>query len=143
MSQYIHKAMKNWSSDDGHDLNEKDRISKIIRNNSLHHFPLLDETIFINKQTFYWTKTHPTGYKSKEHLLLDWRVFKPDMLFPLKNLIIEIDGTFHTNTTKGVKQTKLRNQYYEYSGIKLIIFDPAVMKKMSDKKLLAELKARL
>ena len=60
----------------------------------------------------------------------------PDMLFGLKNMIIELDGDWHFNTEKGVKQTKRRNQYYEYAGIKLVTFVTKELEKMSDKKIL-------
>jgi len=136
--QWIHRAMKEW--EDAHDLKQKDRIAWLIRDNLLHHFPLFDQTIFINKTTFYWTKIHPAGYHSKGELLLHWEPFMPDLLFPLRNLIIEIDGEWHTNTAKGVKQTKKRNQYYEYAGIKLVTFVTEELNKMSDKKLLEALR---
>lgn len=139
--QWIHQAQKEWT--DAHDTKQKDRLAWIIRDNQLHHFPLFDETIFINKTTFEWTKIHPVGFKSKEELLLQWAVFMPDMLFPLRNMIIEIDGNWHTNTSKGVKQTKRRNQYYEYAGIKLITFVTKELNKMSDKKLLEVLRSRI
>jgi len=142
-NQYIHQAMKEWDSTDAHDWKQKDRIAWLIRENNLHQFPLYDQTIFINKTTFDWRKTQPTGFESKEELLLKWAVFIPDMLYPLRNMIIEIDGDWHTNTTKGVKQTKRRNQYYEYAGIKLIIFVTKELNKMSDKKLLEVLRNRI
>ena len=137
------KAMKNWDPNDPHDWKQKDRIANIIRKNHLHHYPLFDETIFINKNTFSWTKIHPSGFQSKEELLLQWQPFKPDMLFSLKNTIIEIEGKFHTDTAKGVRQTKKRNQYYEYAGINLIIFQTQTLNKMTDKQLLEELNSKL
>ena len=140
--QWIHHAMKNWDSTDAHDSEEKARISKIIHDNNLHHFPLYDETIFINKTDFSWTKIHPEGFTSKEDLMRQWAVFKPDMLFPLRNLIIEIDGSFHTDSEKGAKRTKLRNSYYEYAGIKLLIYTPLELKEMSDEILYQDLKSK-
>jgi len=139
--KWIRQAQKEWT--DAHDTKQKDRLAWIIKGNNLHHFPLFDETIFINKTTFEWTKIHPVGFKSKEELLLKWAVFMPDMLFPLRNMIIEIDGEWHTNTEKGVKQTKRRNQHYEYAGIKLITFITKELNKMSDKKLLEVLRSRI
>jgi len=109
----------------------------------MHHYPLFDETIFINKTTFEWTKIHPIGFHTKEQLLLQWAVFMPDLLFPMSNMIIEIDGDFHTNTTKGVKQTKRRNQYYEYAGIRLITFVTSELNKMTDDTLLKILKEKI
>jgi len=133
--------MKEW--EDAHDLKQKDRIAWVIRDNNIHHFPLFDETIFIHKTTFYWTKIHPRGYHSKEELSREWAPFMPDLLFPVKNLIIEIDGDFHFNTEKGVKQTKRRNQYYEYAGIKLITFVTRELNKLSDEALLKILKEKI
>lgn len=141
--QYIHSAMKEWDSNDSHDTEQKNRISWLIKKNHLHHFPLLDETIFINRTDFRWTRTHPKGFSSKEDLFRQWHPFKPDMLFPLKNLIIEIDGTFHTNTSKGIKQTKLRNQYYEYAGIRCLVLDSNIIKKLSNDEMLKLLKPYL
>jgi len=135
--------MKEWDSTDAHDNKQKDRLAWIIKKNKLHHFPLFDQTIFIHNNTFHWTKEFPTGYKTKEIFLTQWSPFKPDMLFPLRNLIIEIDGDWHTNTAKGVKQTKRRNQYYEYAGIKLITFVTKELDKMSDKKVLELLKQKI
>lgn len=140
---WIHKAQKDWDSTDGHDMNEKDRISKILRNAEIRHYPLLDETIFISKQTHKWQREHPEGYTSKEDLWRDWETFKPDMLFPMKNLIIEIDGDWHFNSSKGVKQTNKRNEWYEYAGIRLIWFTAAEVKGWSDDKLYNELLDRL
>lgn len=129
---WIHRAQKEWSSDDGHDMNEKNRICELLRDNHIRHYPLLDQTIFINKQTFKWQMEQPKGYNSKEELWRDWEVFKPDLLFPTKNLIIEIDGLWHFNTKKGVKQTNKRNEYYEYTNIRLIWFTAEAVKEMSD-----------
>ena len=131
---WITKAMKDW--EDGHDLDAKNRIANLIRKNNIHHFPLFDETIFINKNNFSWTRQHPTGFNTKEELSRQWAVFMPDMLYYTKNLIIEIDGDFHRNTQKGIKQTKRRNQYYEYAGIRLITLIPNEIKKMSDEELI-------
>ncbi len=135
--------MKKWSSDDGHDLKQKNRLSKIIRHNHLRHYPLLDQTIFINNQDFRWTIKHPEGYKSKEELLRDWSPFIPDMLFPISKTIIEFDGSFHTDTEKGARRTKLRNQYYEYAGIKLIVYSTEEFNKMTDDEVLKDLKKKL
>ena len=140
---FIHRAQKEWSSDDGHDGREKNRIATILRNNAIRHYPLFDETIFISKQTHRWTKEHPKGYTSKEDLWRDYEIFKPDLLFPMKNMIIEIDGDWHFNTTKGVKQTNKRNEWYEYAGIKLIWFTAAAVKEMSDAELFLALVDRL
>jgi len=140
-NMWVHHAQKEWT--DAHDTKQKDRLAWIIRDNKLHHFPLFDETIFIHKTKFEGTKIHPTGIKRKEELKRVWEPFMPDMLFPLRNLIIEIDGDWHTNTEKGVKQTKRRNQYYEYAGIKLITFITKELNKMSDKKLLELLKEKI
>ena len=139
--QWIHQAQKEW--EDAHDTKEKLRLTRIIKENNIHHYPLYDETIFINKTTFEWSKIHPKGFQSKEELSLKWAVFMPDMLFPLRNMIIEIDGDWHYNTEKGVKQTKRRNQYYEYAGIKLITFVTKELNKMSDKKLLQLIKEKI
>ena len=138
---YMHKAMKNWG--DAKDAQQKNRLAWIIKENNLHHFPLFDQTIFINNTDFSWTKEHPTGYKSKEELARAWAVFMPDLFFPLRKTIIEIDGSFHFNSEKGVKRTKLRNQHYEYAGLKLITVTPEDMKEMSDDELLTFLKQRL
>jgi len=141
--QWIHKAQKDWDSTDGHDGREKNRIAEILRINSIRHYPLFDQTIFINKQTHKWVMEQPKGYTSKEDLWRDWEVFKPDLLFPIKNLIIEIDGDFHFNTKKGVRQTNKRNEYYEYAGIKLIWYETKALKEMSDAQLFLDLVDRL
>lgn len=141
--QWIHKAQKDWDSSDGHDLNEKNRICEILRDNHIRHYPLIDQTIFINKQTHEWQMGQPKGYTSKEDLWRDWEVFNPDLLFPQKNLIIEIDGDWHFNTEKGRKQTNKRNEYYEYAGIRLVWFTAQSIKDMSDGKLYLELLDRL
>lgn len=141
--QWIHKAQKDWDPTDGHDTAQKNRIAEILRDNHIRHYPIFDETIFINKKTFKWQRNHPTGYNTKEDLLRDWEVFKPDLLFPMKNLIIEIDGDFHFNTAKGIKQTNKRNQYYEYSGIRLIWYETKTLNKMSDAELYLDLLDRV
>ncbi len=64
-------------------------------------------------------------------------------ILPPSKLIIELDGDFHTNSEKGAKRTKLRNQYYEYSGIKLISYVTKELDKMTDEELLADLKSKL
>ena len=140
---FIHRAQKDWDSTDGHDMNEKNRIAEVLRNNKIRHYPLFDQTIFIDKQTFKWTQTHPLGYTTKAELWRDWEVFMPDLLFTHKNLIIEVDGDWHFNTHKGVKQTNKRNEYYEYAGIRLIWFTAEQVKGWSDSKLYSELKDRL
>ena len=139
--QWIHRAMKEWT--DGHDMPQKQRIIKLIKNNNLHHYPLIDQTIFINNTDFTWTKEHPTGFSSKEELKRAWSPFMPDLLFPIKKTIIELDGNFHTNSEKGAKQTKRRNQYYEYAGIKLIAYVTDELNKMTDEELLNDLKSKL
>ena len=58
-------------------------------------------------------------------------------------LPIELDGDFHTNSEKGAKRTKLRNQYYLYAGIKLISYVTKELDKMTDEELLADLKSKL
>ena len=136
--QWVHLAQKDW--EDAHDWKEKNRLAYLIRENNLHFFPLFDQVIFINKTTFEWTKIHPNGFKSKEELLRQWEVFMPDMLYATKNLIVEIDGDWHFNTTKGVKQTKKRNQYYEYAGINLKVFVTKELNKMTDEEIIKELK---
>ncbi len=150
--QWIHNAQKDWDSTDGHDMNEKNRIAQILRDSHIRHYPLFDQTIFINKQTFKWQQPQPKNhsdpndhkpYNSKEDLWRDWEVFMPDLLFPMKNLIIEIDGLWHFNTAKGVKQTNKRNEYYEYAGIRLIWFTAAQIKGWSDAELHKELTDRL
>ena len=141
--QWIHRAQRGWDSTDGHDLGEKNRIATILRNNNIRHYPLFDETIFINKQTFKWVKEQPKGYSSKEDLLREWEVFKPDLFFPMKNLVIEIDGDFHFNTKKGVKQTNKRNEWYEYAGLKLIWYHAQTLKDMSDAQLFLDLVNKL
>jgi hypothetical protein len=141
--QWIHRAQKNWDSTDGHDGEEKNRIAVILRNNNIRHYPLFDQVIFINKQTHLWVMQQPEGYTSKEELWRDYEIFKPDLFFPLKNLIIEIDGDFHFNTKKGVKQTNKRNEWYEYAGIKLIWYEAKALKAMSDAELFLDLVDRL
>ena len=141
--QWIHRAQRGWDSTDGHDTGEKNRIATILRNTNIRHYPLFDETIFINKQTFKWVKEQPKGYSSKEDLLREWEVFKPDLFFPMKNLVIEIDGDFHFNTKKGVKQTNKRNEWYEYAGLKLIWYHAQTHKDMSDAQLLLDLVKKL
>ena len=141
--QWIHRAQRGWDSTDGHDTGEKNRIATILRNTNIRHYPLFDETIFINKQTFKWVKEQPKGYSSKEDLLREWEVFKPDLFFPMKNLVIEIDGDFHFNTKKGVKQTNKRNEWYEYAGLKLIWYHAQTLKDMSDAQLFLDLVNKL
>ncbi len=140
---FIHRAQKEWDSTDGHDMTEKNRIAVILRDNNIRHYPLFDQTIFINKQTHNWQMEQPSGYTSKEDLWRDWETFKPDLLFPKKNLIIEIDGDWHFNTQKGVKQTNKRNEYYEYAKIRLIWFTAAQVKEWSDAELFLQLVDRL
>ncbi len=140
---FIHKAQKDWDSTDGHDTNEKNRIALILREPTLRHFPLFDQVIFIHKTNFKLKMKQPTGYKSKEDLWGDWETFKPDMFFPLKNLIIEIDGEWHFNTEKGVKQTKKRNQYYEYAGVRFFWYYTPDLKKMTDEELRQDLIKKL
>ena len=139
--QWIHLAQKSW--EDAKDSEQKNRLAWLIKKNHIHHFPLFDQTIFINNTDFAWTKEHPTGFNSKEELLRQWSVFMPDMFWATKNLILEIDGKFHFNTEKGVKQTKKRNQYYEYAGIKLVTMIPEEMDSMTDMALLQDLKSKL
>ncbi len=130
--QWIHYSQKNWDSSDAHDTEQKNRIAEILRDKHIRRYPLFDETIFIHKQDHSWVREQPKGYTSKEELWRDWEVFKPDMLFPKNNMIIEIDGDFHFNSEKGVKQTNKRNEYYEYAGIKLIWYYTKTLNEMSD-----------
>lgn len=127
---WIHKAMSDWDSTDGHDMDDKNRIALILR--KLHFYSVFDRTIFINKQNHSWTDIHPKGYASKKDLLKDYEVFIPDILIKKYNMVIELDGSFHFNTKKGIKQTNKRNQYYEYAGIRLIWFYSDKLKDMSD-----------
>jgi len=114
--------MKNWDSSDGHDWEEKKKCTEILNHFLGYRGALFDETIFVNKTTFEWQTKQPTGYESKEDLLRCWEVFKPDILIKKHNMIIEMDGDFHFNMKKGVKQTQKRNQYYEYMKIKFVWF---------------------
>ena len=110
--------MKNWDSNDPHDWQEKQRVVNIIRDRTGLIGAVYDETIFVHKQTFEWTTIQPKGFKSKEELMRTYEIFKPDILYKKHNLIIELDGDFHFETEKGVRQTQKRNQYYEYMGVK-------------------------
>jgi len=142
--QFIWHAMKDW--EDSHDLDQKQFLLNILKNHTVRHYPLMDETIFINNHSFLWTREHPTGYETKEKFLADWSPFMPDLLFPMRNMIVELDGDFHRNTNKGIRQTKRRNQYYDYAGIKLVVFETSRDKKydelntLSDKQILARFK---
>ena len=118
--QFIGRATKNWSSDDGHDWEEKNRMINLLRSELALQGALFDETIFVNKTTFKWQREQPKNYPTKEALLLCWEIFKPDIIYPKFNLIIEMDGDFHFNTKKGVKRTTQRNQYYEYAEFKFV-----------------------
>ena len=117
---FIHRAQKEWDSTDGHDMNEKNRIAVILRDNHIRHYPLFDQTIFINKQTHKWQMIQPEGYTSKEDLWRDWETFMPDLLFPKK-----------------------KNEYYEYAGIRLMWFTAEQVKGWSDAELFLQLIDRL
>ncbi len=112
--------MKKWSSDDGHDWQEKNRMTNLLRTELGLQGGLYDETIFVNKTTFEWQTEQPTGYESKEDLMRCWEIFKPDLIYKKRNLIIEFDGDFHFNTAKGVRRTEQRNQYYEYASFRFV-----------------------
>jgi len=118
--QWINHSMKNWDSTDGHDWEEKNRMVNLLRTDLGLIGGLFDETIFVNKTTFKWQTTQPSVYENKEDLLRCWEIFKPDIIYKKHNLIIEMDGDFHFNTKKGVRQTEKRNQYYEYMGVKFV-----------------------
>lgn len=136
---FINKAMDNWDSNDPHDSEQKIRISNIIHDHRLDLHPLFDETIFIHKLSMIWTRTHPAGYESKQDMLREWEVFRPDVLFPEKNAIIELDGDWHFKTKKGVKQTNKRNEWYEYVGLDLTWYYTPDFDKMDDDSIIVDL----
>lgn len=113
--------MKEWDSNDAHDWNEKKKIADILRN-LFHYFCIYDRTIFVNKKDFSYSDKQPAGFTSKEDILKNYYIFRPDILVKSHNIIIEIDGLFHFNTKKGVKQTNHRNEIYEYMGVKFVWF---------------------
>ena len=135
--------MKSWDSTDAHDLNEKTRLAGILR----EHFNLrcvFDRVIFVDKETFTFTDQHPKGCLTKQEVWRDYEVFCPDILIKKpKPIIIEIDGDFHFNTSKGVKQTNKRNEFYEYMGVRFAWFHTKALNEMNDKEIIEYLRTKI
>lgn len=129
--QWIWRAMKEW--DDAHDLEAKGRLQRILKE-SLYIYTSLDTTIFINKSSAAVTLEQPTGYDSKEAILNDYFVHMPDLFsVAYPQLAVEIDGDWHFNTAKGIKQTNKRNENYDYAKIQLLWMTPKeILKSKTD-----------
>ena len=134
---FIQYAMKNWDSNDAHDNVQKNRLQKILKK----HFNLsclFDSTIFISKHNFTWSVVQPND--TKEEILKNYYIHKPDILIKNPPIIIELDGFFHFNTKKGVNQTQLRNQNYSNMNVKFISFFTNQFNKITDVEIVNKIK---
>lgn len=119
--QWIWRAMAEWT--DAHDMQAKQKLQRVLRD-ELHIYTLFDPTVFIQKSSGTVTMEQPSGYESKADILRHFYVHMPDMFSRTHNLAIEIDGDWHFNSKKGVKQTNARNENYDFARIKLLWLTP-------------------
>lgn len=127
--QFINRSMRNWDPSDAHDSTPKARIQRILRDMGI--YVIFDETIFVSKDDGDYTySTIQPKASSKEEIFKKYHVFKPDILSIKSKLIVELDGDFHRNTKKGVRQTSNRNDVY--SQMRDIHFLPLVTHELKD-----------
>ena len=119
-AQFRQRAMKNWDPSDPHDWKEKIRIQDILRA-KWNYKCTFDRTIFIDKATFEVHLWQPSGCLSREEVWNNYYIHVPDIFISTQSgyKIVEIDGSIHFNSQKGVKNTNLRNEHYQYAGINL------------------------
>ena len=139
--QFINKSMKNWDSSDPHDWSEKMKVSTVLKE-VFHYYCVYDRTLFVDKYNFTFSDKHPQ-ILTKEEIQQKYWIFKPDIWIKSHNTIIEIDGLFHFNTAKGIKQTNHRNEIYEYMGVKFVWFTTEFVKTAEMNDIYQQLKARL
>lgn len=139
--QFIRKAMKNWDSSDAHDWNEKIKVATVLKD-GFSYSCFYDRTIFVSKLDFTFSDKQPK-LLNKEEILQNFYIFKPDIWIKTHNIIIEIDGLFHFNTIKGVKQTNHRNKIYDYMGVKFVWFTTKQVKESDAAELYQLLKEKL
>lgn len=128
----MRRAMNNWDSTDAHDLEPKKRIADILRAKYGYRC-VFDRTIFIDKTTFQVHLEQPMECLTKQEVLSKYEIFIPDILIKTVSgfKIVELDGSFHFENSKGVRRTNKRNEYYEYANIKLVWFYTPTLNKMS------------
>jgi len=138
---FIHRAQQDWT--DAHDWQAKNRLSSILRD--VYNIRcVFDRTIFINKITLEWTDIQPPGYHSKSEILKDWHIFMPDVLIKgIHPVIIELDGDWHFNSSKGIKQTNKRNGIYDFMDIRFVWFYTPHFMKKSTMEIVQELSSKL
>jgi len=117
--------MREW--EDAHDLDAKNKVSRVMRER-LHLFTVFDKPLFISKVTHQVQLEQPDCYDSRESILKDYVVHLPDLFNKKHCIVVEIDGDWHFNTRKGVRQTNQRNEDYELAGIKLVWLTSAEVK---------------
>lgn len=121
--------MTEWA--DAHDLEVKNRLATVMRE-KLHLYTVFDLPLFISKVTHQVQLEQPECYESREAVLKDYVVHLPDLFNKKHGIVWEIDGMWHFNSHKGVKQTNQRNEDYELAGIKLVWLTPAEVKRKDD-----------
>lgn len=99
------------------DIHEKVRVAGILKREFDFNM-LYDEVIFIDKKDYKLVKG--PDIKSKEDGFRRFFIHNPDGWVRSKEVAIEIDGTFHTESPKGIKQTNERNEHYDKAKLKYI-----------------------
>lgn len=129
---FMHRAMKNWDSTSAHDEMPKIRVQEILRA-KWDYRVTFDRTIFIDKGTFEVHLEQPKECLTRQEVLSKYYIHIPDIFVKTQHgyKIVELDGDVHFNSTKGVKNTNLRNEHYDYAGIKYVWFYTPTLEKMS------------
>ena len=113
--------MAEWDS--AHDSECKQILSRVLKDD-LHIYTTFDQILFINKTTGAVTYEQPPECLSKEDVYANYEVHLPDLFSKPHALAVEIDGDWHFNTKKGIKQTNKRNEDYDFAKIKLLWMTP-------------------
>jgi len=114
--RFVHEADK--KREEEQDLMDKAKIARVLKGyfglSCIYH----DLFIGIHKRHRYWMRE----LTEKQLESNEFWPHKPDLIVTNSKqpMIIEIDGDYHFNTKRGIKQTNDRNQHYELAGVKLV-----------------------
>ncbi len=134
---WMHRAMKDWDPSSAKDEDAKVRVQDVLRA-KWGYKCVFDRTIFIDKNSFTIHTEQPKDCTSKEDVYKKYYIHIPDILIRTVSgtKVVELDGDVHFNSSKGVKNTNLRNEHYEYANIKLVWFYTPTLMKMSTEEII-------
>jgi len=115
-TSFIHAARKKMV-DEG-DLNEKDKVRRILRDN-FDITVLEDMVLFFSKTNGYRYKNPPKSL-TKEQIFQHFHVIRPDLWSPTEILAVEIDGAVHWQRTGGFFNDTATTEIYTRGKVKLL-----------------------